>query len=74
MDKLTNKYIKLANECANVSEKIIKKYFKKKIKIKKKRDNSPVTIADQETEKKIRDLIIKKAPECGFFGLVGNFW
>tara|TARA_Y100000590_G_scaffold246456_1_gene276885 strand:+ start:2567 stop:3349 length:783 start_codon:yes stop_codon:yes gene_type:complete len=68
MDKLTNKYIKLANECANVSEKIIKKYFKKKIKIKKKRDNSPVTIADQETEKKIRDLIIKKAPECGFFG------
>ena len=36
MDKLTNKYIKLANECANVSEKIIKKYFKKKIKIKKK--------------------------------------
>ena len=33
MKKLENKYLKLANECADISEKIIKKYFRKKIKI-----------------------------------------
>ena len=68
MKKLENKYLKLANECADISEKIIKKYFRKKIKIEIKKDNTPVTKADKESEKKIRDLIIKKAPECGFFG------
>ena len=30
MKKLENKYIKIANECAEASGKIIKKYFRKK--------------------------------------------
>ena len=68
MKNLENKYIKLANECADVSGKIIKKYFRKNIKIRFKADNTPVTTADKEAEEKIRDLILKKAPECGFFG------
>ena len=68
MKKLEKKYLKLANECADISGRIISKYFRKKIKIETKSDNSPVTKADKESEKKIRDLIIKKAPECGFFG------
>jgi len=68
MKKLENKYLKLANECADISGRIISKYFRKKIKIEVKSDNTPVTKADKESEKKIRDLITKKAPECGFFG------
>ena len=68
MKKLENKYLKLANECADISGRIINKYFRKKIKIEVKPDNSPVTKADKEAEKKIRDLIIKKAPECGYYG------
>jgi len=68
MKKLEKKYLKIANECAEASGKIIKKYFRKKIKIERKSDNSPVTRADKEAEKKIRDIIAKKAPECGFFG------
>ena len=31
MKKLENKYIKIANECAEASGKIIKKFFRKKI-------------------------------------------
>ena len=68
MKNLENKYIKLANECADVSGKIIKKYFRKNIKIRFKTDNTPVTTADKEAEEKIRDLILKKAPECGYYG------
>ena len=63
MKNLENKYIKLANECADVSGKIIKKYFRKNIKIRFKTDNTHVTTADNEAEEKIRDLILKKAPE-----------
>ena len=47
MKKLENKYLKLANECADVSGRIINKYFRKKIKIEIKSDNSPVTKADK---------------------------
>ncbi|PPR37321.1 MAG: Fructose-1,6-bisphosphatase/inositol-1-monophosphatase [Alphaproteobacteria bacterium MarineAlpha6_Bin4] len=68
MKKLENKYLKIANECAEASGIIIKKYFRKKIKIETKSDNSPVTKADKESEKIIRDIIIKKSPECGFYG------
>jgi len=68
MKKLENKYIKIANECAEASGKIIKKFFRKKIKIETKSDNTPVTKADKEAEKIIRNIIMKKASECGFFG------
>ncbi|PPR30349.1 MAG: Fructose-1,6-bisphosphatase/inositol-1-monophosphatase [Alphaproteobacteria bacterium MarineAlpha6_Bin6] len=68
MKKLENKYLKIAHECAEASGKIIKKYFRKKVKIEIKNDNTPVTKADKEAEKKIRDIIRKKSPECGYFG------
>ena len=57
MKKLENKYLKIAHECAEASGKIIKKYFRKKVKIEIKNDNTPVTKADKEAEKKIRDII-----------------
>ena len=34
MKKLEKKYLKLANECADISGRIISKYFRKKIKLK----------------------------------------
>jgi len=46
MKKLENKYLKLANECADISEKIIKKYFRKKIKIEIKKDTHYILIVD----------------------------
>ena len=52
MKKLENKYLKIAHECAEASGKIIKKYFRKKVKIEIKNDNTPVTKADKEAEKK----------------------
>ena len=68
MTKIPYQFIKLAHECANQSGRIIKRYFRKPLKIGIKKDSSPVTKADIEVEKVIRNLIKKKAPNCGWFG------
>ena len=68
MSKIPQQLIKLANKCADASGKIIKKYFRKKIKINLKKDNTPFTKVDIEAEKIIRELILKQEPNCGFVG------
>ena len=57
-----------SNYLADESEKIIKEYFRKSFVIQSKEDESPVTIADQKTELKIRELIEKKYPNHGILG------
>ena len=57
-----------ANYLGDESAKIIKQYFRKSISIESKIDESPVTIADQNTELKIRDLILNKYPHHGILG------
>ena len=47
---------------------IIQKYFRAKIAIDNKKDASPVTKADRETETLIRELIQKEYPEHGIIG------
>lgn len=68
MKKIPYQLIKLAHECADKSGKIIKKYFRKPLKINIKKDHSPVTKADIEAENIIRELIEKKAPDTGWYG------
>ena len=68
MSKITNQFIKVANKCADESGKIIRKHFRKKIKIDVKKDNSPYTIADIKAEEIIRKIIKKELPNCGFVG------
>jgi len=60
-----NELINFADILADESQDIITHYFRKKISIENKKDQSPVTIADKNTELKIRDLINKKYPKHG---------
>ena len=60
--------VSFSNHLADESEKVIKKYFRKSLLVDSKDDESPVTIADQETELKIRELIENKYPEHGILG------
>ena len=60
--------IAFSNHLADESAKIIKKYFRKNLNVQKKYDESPVTIADKNTELKIRELIKKKYPNHGILG------
>ncbi|HEY9187442.1 MAG TPA: inositol monophosphatase family protein [Ignavibacteria bacterium] len=50
------------------SSVIIKKYYRKKIKIENKNDYSPVTRADKYTEKIIKKMILKEYPHHGVLG------
>ena len=57
-----------SNHLADESAKIIKQYFRKSFKIENKEDKSPVTIVDQKTELKIREIIEKRYPNHGILG------
>ena len=63
-----DEFVKFANFLADESSIIITKYFRTKINIENKEDSSPVTIADQNTELKIRELISSKYPSHGILG------
>ncbi len=68
---ITQEIIDFANELADISSEIIKKYFRchsSKIGQVMKDDNSPVTIADKEVERAIRNAIVKKFPDHGIIG------
>lgn len=57
-----------AIEIANIGGKHTLKYFKKDFEVISKEDDSPVTIADRETEQIIREEILKRYPDHGIIG------
>ena len=60
-----DEFITFANILANESAKVVMKYFRKDIVIENKDDDTPVTIADKNSELIIRELINKKYPNHG---------
>ena len=68
---MTNQYdefVNFANILADEASITSMEYFRKNFKIENKMDKSPVTIADKNTELKIRELIRKKFPNHGILG------
>ncbi|WP_443024231.1 histidinol-phosphatase [Sneathiella sp.] len=53
---------------ANVAAACTTSYFRHPIDIMTKQDKSPVTIADQETERLLREMILKNYPSHGILG------
>lgn len=65
---ITKEIIDFANHLADLSEEIAVKYFRIDNGEIAKDDDSPVTKADREIEKKIREEIEKKYPDHGIIG------
>ena len=61
-------FLKTAIEAAEAAQKVIKKYYAGGFEVEIKPDDSPVTIADIETEKTIKKIILDAFPDHGFFG------
>ena len=61
-------YLKFANELADASGKVIRKYFRTKMTVEDKADESPVTVADRQTETVMREMISAKYPEHDILG------
>ncbi|OUW96877.1 MAG: hypothetical protein CBD97_00435 [Pelagibacteraceae bacterium TMED237] len=68
MSTYINEFVNFANLLADSASKTSMHYFRKKLDIENKDDESPVTIADKETEEIIRELIKKKFPNHGILG------
>ena len=60
--------LEAAKEIAHIGGQHTLKYFKKDFEVISKADDSPVTIADRETEQIIRDQILKRYPDHGIIG------
>ena len=59
---------KFAKHLSGISGEVIKKYFRSKISVDQKQDNSPVTIADKKAEELLREAILKAYPDHGIIG------
>lgn len=63
-----SKFLSVALEAAREAEKVIKHYYESDVEVTMKEDYSPVTIADIETEKAIKKVILGAFPDHGFYG------
>jgi len=63
-----NPFLALALEAARAGEEVIRHYYNSNLKITVKQDRTPVTVADVETEQKIKEVILGAYPDHGFFG------
>ena len=64
----TEEFSKFANSLADDASKTSMHYFRNKIEIEIKDDESPVTLADKETEQVLRERIRKEYPDHGILG------
>ncbi len=63
-----NPYINIALEAVRAGEEVIRHYYSNNLKVTLKEDYTPVTVADVETEQKIKQVISSAYPEHGFYG------
>ncbi|WP_119169367.1 histidinol-phosphatase [Algihabitans albus] len=57
-----------AEELADAARVVTRRYFRTAVTVDSKADESPVTIADRETEARLRDLIARRFPDHGIVG------
>lgn len=58
----------VALQAAMAAADVVNRYFSTGVEVVTKADNSPVTAADIEAEKVIRNVLLKAFPEYGFYG------
>ena len=63
-----NPFLDVALEAAKAGEEVIRYYYSNNVKVTMKQDYTPVTVADVETEQKIKEVITGKFPNHGFYG------
>ena len=68
MNNSPQEYLAFANKLADAAGITSMEYFRTSLSIDSKSDESPVTIADQNTELKIRSMIEKEYPDHGILG------
>lgn len=63
-----NSHLDVAIAAARAAEKVINQYYHGDFEIQRKADASPVTIADIESERVIKEVLSEAFPDHGFYG------
>ena len=63
-----NPFLDTALQAARAGEEVIRHYYDANVKVTMKEDYTPVTVADVETEQKIKEVILGAYPDHGFYG------
>jgi histidinol-phosphatase len=61
-------FLVTALQAARAAADVIRRYYQRNLEVTIKSDKSPVTQADVETERVIRDILSKQFPTHGFYG------
>jgi len=61
-------FLVTALEAARAAADVIRRYYQHNLEVTIKADKSPVTQADVETEKVIREILSRQFPQHGFYG------
>ena len=61
-------YLSTALEAARAAADVIRRYYQRNLDVTIKADKSPVTQADVETERVIREILSREFPQHGFYG------
>ena len=64
----SSEHLSVALKAAKAAAGVIMKYYQQQFQIETKSDLSPVTIADIDSEKVIRQIISEAFPGHGFYG------
>lgn len=64
-------FVEVAGELAEAASAVTRGWFRGDFRIEDKADDSPVTVADRETEKAMRALLAERLPQ---HGIVGEEW
>jgi len=67
-ENLSSDHLRVALEAARAACEISRKYYKGNLAVEIKQDRTPVTQADVECEAAIREIILERFPEHGFYG------
>lgn len=61
-------FLQTAIQAAHAGEAIIRRYYQNALDVRLKSDQTPVTVADVETEQAIKQVLQQAFPEHGFYG------
>jgi histidinol phosphatase-like enzyme (inositol monophosphatase family) len=60
--------LELARQAAQQAGRLVMEYYPAQVAVERKADNSPVTVADREAERLLRDLIQQRFPDDAILG------
>ncbi|KAG0459094.1 hypothetical protein HPP92_022222 [Vanilla planifolia] len=63
-----DRFAAVANEMADAAGEVIRKYFRKRVKVHDKDDLSPVTIADRDAELSMVSIVLENFPTHAIYG------